>query len=809
MSIFEVIVCLASHARPLRGVKHLLMVTAMLAFLPSLFGQQFVDESAALEIAHPINSNFNGSGLSTFDFNLDGYDDISCTTSSGEMILYKNGPNGFSQLNLNLISAGDVKQLLWVDYDNDGDSDVLITSENGPVVLYQNDGALNFDDVTADANLPTEEGLYTGASFADYDLDGDVDLYLCKYSVNSPEQEYLENRNLLFRNDANGTFTDVTDSSQVAMPPAPSFQSVWIDYNNDLWPDLFVINDKLPGNYFFVNNQDGTFTEWAAESGLSLPGNDIMSNTAGDFDRDGDLDVFMTNHGDSLLGGSTLLCVNQGFEEFEELSDELNANIYDFAWGGVWIDAENSGYDDIIFVTPGPTPIYYLKNISGELFEDQTDELLHFENKVAYSPATGDFNNDGFSDVAIQCGDGQSPYVMMNQGAFNRHLKITLEGTISNKNAIGSWVSVFVGGEEFKKYTMCGENYLGQNSQHLVFGLGESVLVDSVHVQYPSGHLDYYYNIPANSHLYSLEGESFSVSIDSPQGTAFCSGDSLLLQVNGTYNICEWSDGSVGSLKWVTTGGMYAASVENASGIAASDSIEITEIPIPELSFSTTNPLCANGSDGSIEVSDINGTPADSIVWNNGQQGSDLKNLSTGQYICTYFAVNGCNAVGVIHLIEPPILELYSSTFPENGYDNDGEISLYIFGGVPPYTVLMDGIEVGQAINNLAAGDYYFQISDSHACTIDTILTVQNTLNKAHVEEHSPKVFPIPSSSVFHISALKNIASISVTNKLGQKVLQQSSTESQVQLTGLSPGKYLLEINFSDGSRSVVSIIKN
>lgn len=769
--------------------------------------QVFIDQSELYELTTTVTSDFNGNGLSTYDFNHDGMDDISVTTSVGMIQFYKNNNDSFILEDFGIITNGFTKQILWVDYDNDGDSDILTTTTEGQTRLYNNNGDLNFTDVTLEAGLPLYSAENAGACFGDYDLDGDLDLYVCRYvlAVADPNSPELFNR--LYRNEGDGTFTDVTESSQILMPPSVSFQSVWLDANNDQWPDLFVINDKAPSNFLFINNGDGTFSEDAENRGIGLSNGNIMTNTVGDFDHDNDLDVFMTNAGFEETGGS-YLAVNQNNGFFDESTETYGVEIFDFSWGGVWLDVDNDSWEDLLFVTREGNPTYYFHNEEGNNFTDLSSEVSSEDNVTGFSPARCDINNDGFYDVAVQNENLSHPSLLMNQGGANGYIKITLEGAVSNKDAIGSWINVYANGSASYQYTHCGGNYLGQNSQHLIFGLGEASIVDSILVKYPSGHIDSYYNLPVNSTHYFTEGDNYTASITVNQQPPVCEGDSILLNA-GLHESYLWSNGDTTQTIWAQISGIYSVAVENQLGLQANTEVEIQVFDNPIISAVINQPLCAGDSTGSIQlVNQMEIDPA-LITWDNGDFGNQIDSLQSGEYQYIYEDVNGCITSGSVSLIEPTAMQFLASSTPEVSGNEDGTITITIFGGTEPYEIYLDNELVASPLSNLEAGTYQFTIIDSNGCIDQLTADIESILNIANLEFHEISVFPNPIANHFKIETEGRLRSIQILALNGEIVLNLTPNLSgNYSLENLSNGVYILKIQSEDGTNSVFKIVK-
>lgn len=225
---------------------------------------------------------------------------------------------------------GDVKQILWVDYDNDGLIELFLCVNQGFNKLYRNTGSFNFEDVSLLAGLlqNTEPTANYGACFFDFDRDGDLDLYVATYTVGQLAPSRL---NKLYRNNGNGTFTDITIESGVFIGANYSFQTVAVDFNNDVWPDLYIINDREYSNKLFINNGNLLFTETAQAASADLPDQDSMCGAAADFNNDGNIDVFVSNS--TGLNRHAHLLVNQGDGTFLELANQYGVGQNGISWG--------------------------------------------------------------------------------------------------------------------------------------------------------------------------------------------------------------------------------------------------------------------------------------------------------------------------------------------------------------------------------------------------------------------------------------------------------------------------------------------
>jgi hypothetical protein len=292
-------------------VMHLLLVTPIKA-------QTFIDVAGIQNINETYSDldDFIGGGLSFYDFDNDGWDDLVFLHLWDTMSVYRNNQGVFESINLAIYDTGQAKQVLWVDYDNDGLNDLFVSYLYGYVKLYKNFGGLNFVDYTVQASLHHQFGANHSITFGDYDRDGFLDLFIGRYSYQSDNSVNGE-KNALLRNNGNGTFSEVTLPSGIDVGINQTLASVWMDYNKDGWPDLNVVTDRdhLLNN-LFKNNGDNTFTDVAPALGATAPDTHGMSNTVGDFDNDGDLDVYITN----IESRNCVFLVNNNNVDFTDLS---------------------------------------------------------------------------------------------------------------------------------------------------------------------------------------------------------------------------------------------------------------------------------------------------------------------------------------------------------------------------------------------------------------------------------------------------------------------------------------------------------
>jgi hypothetical protein len=447
-----------------------------------------------------------GSGVSTLDWNMDGWDDLTFGNSSGTVRTFINNQgNGFTTIHLPISQQTESKSIMWLDIDGDGDMDFYYTDANGRTEILENVSDTLFINVTALTNIAQVDVETEGSSWADYDNDGDLDLYICRY-YESEEDLGAEYRNVLMRNEGDFQFTDVTAESYTGIYVRASFQSVWYDWDRDGFQDLFVINDKDGANTLFHNLQNGQFEDIASQVGLDVS-LDAMSATLGDYNSDGITDIYISDSGIGINPqGSKLFRGTQSGVYIEE-SELLGVNLIEFCWAAVWIDIDNDTDLDLFISEHDPVNPYqenFLFKNSGTTsstpfeFNLVSTDVYDTDLLNSHTVASGDFDRNGWIDFVVHNVGNHTARIWMNSGFTSdptNYIQIGLLGQLSNTVGVGSWIEVSAGGITQAKSTHCGENYLGQEGLYEHFGLGETSFVDSLKIEWPSGIIDKYYSL--------------------------------------------------------------------------------------------------------------------------------------------------------------------------------------------------------------------------------------------------------------------------------------------------------------------------
>jgi hypothetical protein len=313
---------------------------------------------------------------------------------------------------------------------------------------------------------------------------------------------------VLYENLGNRTFTEITQSAGVENIPVGPFCGTFMDYNTDGWLDLYIAEDKYFGNVLFENDHDNTFTDVSEATGLGHA-LDAMCIAPGDYDNDGDIDIFVAN---TPLEGNHLF-TNNGDGTYDDTAPAAGVVVNGFDWGGNFFDVENDGDLDLYIsgiYTIGQTANSHLYINDGSGNFSVSSPIMPNDAYQSYSNAIGDFNRDGFPDIAVNNYDGTPSKLWKNLNGDNKTggtwIKIKLQGVQSNINGYGTKLEVYDNGQKQLRYTYCGEGFIAQNAAHEIFGMGGATLIDSIVVTWLSGVVDVLYNVTVNQEILVVEG---------------------------------------------------------------------------------------------------------------------------------------------------------------------------------------------------------------------------------------------------------------------------------------------------------------
>src|SRR5256885_132867 len=482
-----------------------------------------------------------GSGAAFFDYDGDGWPDIflvngttlepSAGSPPATSELYHNNHDGTFTNVTKRAGAGLTgwgQGVCAGDYDNDGRTDLYVTVW-GHSGLLHNNGDGTFTDVTKKAGLWRDAQHWeTGCAFVDYDRSGRVSLFVAQYvdldlaktpvpgssdtcmwkgiPVMCGPRGLKGTRSELFRNNSDGTFTDVSEKSGVAKTaPYYCFTALTGDFDNDGWPDIYVSCDSTP-SLLFHNNHDGTFSETGAEAGVAFNGDGHeqagMGAYAADYDGDGWLDIIKTNFSDD----TATLYHNNGDGTFSDATNEagLGRNTQYLGWGTLFVDIDHDGRPDIFIANGHVYPavdgkgfrtnfrekkLLYWNQGNGRFVDISSNAGAAISMALnSHGVAAADFDNDGAVELLVN-NSHDAPSLLKNLGEHGKWILVRLIGTRSNPDAIGARVTLTVNGRRQMQEVRSGGGYNSQSDFRLHFGLGKAQLIEGMEIRWPSGEI--------------------------------------------------------------------------------------------------------------------------------------------------------------------------------------------------------------------------------------------------------------------------------------------------------------------------------
>jgi hypothetical protein len=339
----------------------------------------------------------SGRGTAWADYNGDGDLDLYVTNAGGANVLYQNdGGGAFTNVTsmAGVGNVGDSFGTAWADYDGDGDLDLYVTND-GANVMYRNDGSGAFTDMTGEAGVGNT-GDGHGTAWADYDGDGDLDLYVANYGV----------ANVLYQNDGDGIFTDMTSEAGVG-DAGNGYGTAWADYDGDGDLDLYVANAAPGANVLYQNHGNGAFTDVASEASVGDTG-DSRGAAWADYDGDGDLDLYVTNH------GANVLYRNNGEGTFTDMTNEAGVGNAGDGIGTSWADYDGDGDLDLYVANYGATDMLYQNDGDG-IFIDVASVVGVEDMAYGVGTAWADYDGDGDLDLYV-ANNGTANVLYQNDG---------------------------------------------------------------------------------------------------------------------------------------------------------------------------------------------------------------------------------------------------------------------------------------------------------------------------------------------------------------------------------------------------------
>jgi hypothetical protein len=674
-----------------------------LYFLISVIGwnqtnASFTDVSFDLNLYEYYYGGNFGTGVSFFDFDEDGWDDLTICHQSGSCVIYKNNA-GFFEV-FQAFEIQQAKSCLWGDLQNDGDNELIFTTINSGIIIYESQSngyyqpLLNnvdwMDQISSTNNL----WLY-GISLADVNQDNLLDIAVATYQGETPNFLFINNGNLQF---------ELAFNTALKYEQKMSFQPAFADINKDNKPDLYFANDFEEGNDFYYNiPTDSNNSSW--ENASSITGLDInvngMCNSWCDFDNDLDLDVYVSN-----LDPGNYLMSNDN-QIFNNIAPSAGLAVYGKCWSSLWIDANNDQWSDLL-VSSAHADIdysdwngYYFSALGQGNFSEMDTNIF---TSSSYSACKGDINNDGLYDIALNAANEDFFQLYLNTtNSSNHFLKLKFNGVQSNRNGVGIHYYLYTEDNQQYGYTQYGENYLGQNSQNIILGTGNNTTTDSLILIWPSGIVDKYYNLSIDQFHILYEGQSgWGLTLSADQ---VCSGqDSVLAMMNNTFSAI-WDNNLTAQNMWMHPGNHSVLIQYNGTSI---DTILFTiglyndETTLIEV----TGEHC-NAADGEV------------IIRINSDTLYHMTNLSDGPHVALYNNSYGCPVIDTISIPAEDYFEPLFSTNPAACQQGSlGSIQ------IPEQPQVYYTSEPTIDPNGVLPGQYQLHFSNISGCILDTTIFI-------------------------------------------------------------------------------------
>ena len=477
----------------------------LLIYLP-IYSQTFTKITAG----DIVNDGGRSGGSSWIDYDKDGWLDLFVANgnqSDQNNFLYRNNREGsFVKITSGGIVTDGGSSIggTWGDYDNDGDPDLFVTNRaltSGASTInffYRNAGDGSFDRITSGeiANDVSDSNI---SSWIDIENDGDLDLLVVNFGQS----------NFLYLSNEDGTFTKSTSS--VISQSSLSISAVWGDYNNDGYLDLFIGNGGSQANFLFRNNRDGSFTQITSGAVVT----DIASSTGcswGDFNNDGNLDLIVAN----FLGTDNFLYRNDGPPNytFTKITTGSIVNDGGNSVGSAWGDLDNDGDLDLFIGNDNQNNFLYRNNGDGTFEKLAVGEIVNDIGRT-FGVSMADYDRDGDLDIYATNIQDQNNFFYSNNGNAHNWVSIKCVGTTSNKSAIGTKVKIKAMVDNAEIWQMreiaSQSGYNSQNSPSTTFGLKDATAIDSVLIEWPSGILDVYTNLATNMFYSAAEGDTITI----------------------------------------------------------------------------------------------------------------------------------------------------------------------------------------------------------------------------------------------------------------------------------------------------------
>ena len=693
------------------------VVLSLLLCSFSMLQAQLEDVSVDNLVQASTAASWFGCGLSTADFDGDGWDDVTAATSAGPIELYKGGPDGL-EYHLTLEHDSESKSVLWVDVDNDGDLDLVLGVFHEGLYLYIQDDDGELVEDGANRGLPHKPAWdIRGISAADYDNDLDLDLYVASYHA---DFDTLPHANLLLRNEGGGHFTDQTESAGVSNGFQHSFQGAWFDYDDDGDQDLWVINDRSIYPNALYRNVDGVFFDIAQDVGADI-GIEAMSATLFDPDNDQDWDMYVTN-----IEGSPNAYLRNAGGVYYDVAQPSGVASMQYGWGTMAIDLNGDMFEDMMVATyrfPNANPYdnhLYMNQAGTSVFTDEIEDWPN-EQYQLYCLGRLDLDQDLAPDVV---GHGNAAHAQIlrntNSEGANR-LTVDLVGTVSNSHAIGAVVKVWVEGNVMMRQLQAGADYMTQHSQTLFFGLSDYLFVDSLQVRWPSGLQESWFNINANTALTLVEGSTMATLTPLEKECPW-DADRWLIPYGAESAQMIWNgEPFSGDTLVATEEGVQTFEASWWGNVASwSAEVEATFEEAPEWSVTALDPAC-HGDPGVVAWAI---EEALSVTWEGDSLPvvGQLDFMEVGEHEFVADIEAGCTLATTIVIEEPDSLALDIEIEHPACHGETGLVYVDVMGGTGQVVLDWGGLLPEEA----APGAYVLVATDSLGCQrADSVMVIE------------------------------------------------------------------------------------
>jgi hypothetical protein len=591
--------------------------------------------------------HYSGVAIAVLDMNGDGRDDIARMDDGTILsIAIQEAPNSpFSFIMVQDLASNSQWGMCAADIDNNHYADVLAGGryDNVKIAMANSDGT-----AYSVLQITDPSTFVQGVNFADINNDGWLDAFVC----------HDDGPSRVYGNDGTGNLVyqpgwmDFTTYPNSDM--SGNYGTIWCDFDNDGDTDLYIakcrqgVNSPSDGrriNMLFVNNNDGTYSQDTANvSGLRI-GAQSWTADFGDIDNDGDFDCFITNH-----DVNSMLLENDGSGHFTDISTAsgVAAGVGGTPIQGVMRDFDNDGYLDIIVAG---SQQFLLRNNGDKTFSPVDGA---FDNEDMESFAIGDLNSDGFLDIYggyanIYTTPSNTPDALwLNDGNDNHYFGMNLRGVMSNYSAVGAKVDLYSALGHQVREVRSGESYGIMNSLQIHFGMGAVETIDSVVVEWPSGHIDRLYNPLVDQYVSLEEGGCLvpQVSIEALTPSTICTGETVTIGAPAGFTAYAWDNGATTQEIMVSEEGNYTVTVTNDMGCTAISNavaVVVDPVEIPTIQVDGDTLFCSGGS------VTLTSSPANAYVWSNGETTQSIVVSEAGAYsvsaegLCEFFSSSDVN----------------------------------------------------------------------------------------------------------------------------------------------------------------------